>query len=65
MKNMFEIPNKHIFCKNYHNSKHSWVAFLHFKGLVNEGQILKFYNHFIYKNFVMNFKLSEFVGFAR
>ena len=32
---------------------------------VNEGQILNFYKHFIYKNFVMNFKMSGFVGFPQ
>ena len=48
----------------FHNSKHFWVAFLHFKDLENEGQILNFYKHFIYENFVMNFKISGFEGFA-
>ena len=32
--------------------------------LVNEVQILNFYKHFIYKNLVMNFKISGIVGFA-
>ena len=31
---------------------------------MNEVQILSFYKHFIYKNFLMNFKISGFVGFA-
>ena len=31
---------------------------------MNEGHILNFYKHFIYKNFVINFKISGFVGFA-
>ena len=31
---------------------------------MNEGQILNFCKHFIYKNFVMNFKISGFVEFA-
>ena len=53
-----ELPNK------FHNSKPSWVAFLHFEDLVSEGQILNFYRHFIYDNFIMNFKISGFVGFA-
>ena len=30
---------------------------------VNEGQILNFYKHFIYDVFVMNFRISGFVGF--
>ena len=30
----------------------------------NEGQILNIYRHFIYENFVMNFKISGFVRFA-
>ena len=32
---------------------------------MNEEQILNFYKYFVYKNFVMNYKISEFVGFAR
>ena len=40
-----------------------WL-FLHFKDLVNEGQILNFYKYFIYKEFAMNFKISGFVGFT-
>ena len=40
-----------------------WL-FLHFKDLVNEGQILNFYKYFIYKDFAMNFKISGFVGFT-
>ena len=32
--------------------------------LVKEGQILNFYKPFIYKNFVMNFRVSELAGFA-
>ena len=35
------------------------------KDLVNEGQILNFYKRFIYKNFVMYFKISGFVVFVR
>ena len=31
---------------------------------MNERQILNFYRHFIYDNFVINFKISEFVVFA-
>ena len=31
---------------------------------LNEGEISNFYKHFIYKNFVMNFKTYGFVGFA-
>ena len=31
---------------------------------LNEGQIWGFYKHFMYKNFVMNFKISGSVGFA-
>ena len=31
---------------------------------MNEGQIINFYEHLIYKNFVMNFKISGYVGFA-
>ena len=38
--------------------KHFWVPFLHFEGLVNEEEI------FIYKSFVMNFKISGFAGVA-
>ena len=37
---------------------------LHYKDLVNKGQILNFYRHFIYVNFVKNFKISGFVEFA-
>ena len=40
-----------------------WL-FSHFKDLVIEGEILNFYKDFIYKNFVMNFKISGFVEFA-
>ena len=32
--------------------------------LVSEGQILNFYKPFIYKNFVMYFRISGFAGFA-
>ena len=65
MKDIFGIFIS-IFCKNYLvnsiiSSIFVWL-FLHFKDLVNEGQILNFYKHFIYKNFVMNFKISGFVG---
>ena len=35
--------------------------FLHFKNLVNKGQILNFYRHFIYENIVKNFRVSGFV----
>ena len=38
--------------------------FLHFKDLVNKGQILNFSRQFIYENFVKNFKISGFVGLA-
>ena len=31
---------------------------------VNERKNLNFYKHFIYKNFVMNFKICGFVVFA-
>ena len=31
---------------------------------MNEGHISDFCKHFIYKNFVMNFKISGFVGFT-
>ena len=44
--------------------KHLWVGFLHLKDLLNEGQILNFYKHFIYKNLAMNFKISRFTIFA-
>ena len=53
-----ELANK------LHNGKHFWVAFLNFKDLVNKEQILNFYRHFIYENFVKNFKISGFVWFA-
>ena len=67
MKDIFGIFIS-IFCKNYLinsaiSSIFGWV-FLHFKDLVNEGQILNFYKHFIYKNFMMNFKMPGFVGLA-
>ena len=52
---MQELANK------LHNGKHFWVAFLNFKDLVNKEQILNFYRHFIYENFVKNFKISGFV----
>ena len=53
------------FCKNYRindiiSSILGW-RYLHFKDLVNKAQILNFYKDFIYKNFVMNFKISGFV----
>ena len=38
--------------------------FLHFKDLVNKGQILDFYRNFINESFVKNAKISGFVGFA-
>ena len=56
-----------LFCKNYLiNSIISSIfgCFLRSKDLMNEKQILNFYKYFIYKNFVMNFKISGFVGFA-
>ena len=31
---------------------------------MNEGHILNFYKHFIYKNFGINLKISGFVRFA-
>ena len=31
---------------------------------MNEGDILNFYKHFIYRNVVMNLKISGFVGFT-
>ena len=31
---------------------------------MNEGQTLNFYKHFIYKEFVVNFKTSGFAGFT-
>ena len=40
-----------------------WL-FLHFKNLVNEEKILNFYKHFVYKNFVINFKISRFVEYT-
>ena len=67
MKDIFGIFIS-IFCKNYVlsfiiSSIFGWL-FLHFKDLVIEGEILNFYKDFIYKNFVMNFKISGFVEFA-
>ena len=53
---LYKLPNK------LHIIKHLWVVFLHFKDLVNDGQILNFYRHFIYKNFAMSFKICGFVG---
>ena len=58
-----------IFCKNYLinsiiSSIFGWF-FLHSKDLVNEGQILNVHKHFIYENFVMNFRISGFAGFAK
>ena len=38
--------------------------FLHFKDLVNKGKILNSYRHFIYENFMKNFKICGFAGFA-
>ena len=38
--------------------------FLHYKELVNEGQILNFYRPFTYKNFVTNFSISR-IGIRR
>ena len=68
MKDIFGIFIS-IFCKNYLiNSIISRIfgsLFLHFKDLVNDRQILDFYRHFIYNNFVVNFKISGFVEFAR
>ena len=56
---LIKLPNKS------HNIKHFWVAFfLPFKDLMKEWQILNFYEHFIYKNFVLNLKISRFLGFA-
>ena len=40
-----------------------WL-FLHFKNLLNEGKILNFYKQVVYENFMMNFKISGFVGFT-
>ena len=51
------------FCKNYLiNSIISSIFERHFKSLVNEGKISNFLKHFTYKNFMMNFKISKFVG---
>ena len=44
--------------------KHFWLAFLYFKDLVNERQILNVYRLFTHENFAMNFKVSGFVGFT-
>ena len=65
---MFQIFKRTVIYKNYLiNSKIANIlgGFEKFQGnKVNEGQILNFYKHFFYKNFVMNFKISGFVGFA-
>ena len=45
MKDKFWIFYKHFLVRalnEFHNIKHFWVAFLHFKYLLNEGQILNF-----------------------
>ena len=72
MKDKFGILEA-FFCKNslinsITVSIFGWLFSIlrsfHFKDLVNEGQILNFYRHFIYENFVMNFKISGFVGFT-
>ena len=55
---LWELPNK------FHNIIHFLETFWHIKDLVNEGQTLNFYKHFIYKNFVMNFEIPGFVGFT-
>ena len=52
-----------FFCKNYLiNSIISSIfgrLFLHFKKQVNKGKILNFYEQFIYKNSVINFKIFD------
>ena len=64
MKDTFGIFCGHFFCKNYlinsiPSSIFGWL-FLHFRYLLNEGQIFNFCKHFM-----MNSKISGFVGFTR
>ena len=68
MKDILGIFYKHFFCKSYLinsiiSSILGWLS-LHFRDLVNEGPILNFLKHFIYKNVMMNFKISEFAEFT-